>query len=88
MTPQRRASWIAPSCELDDDLYAKGTVVSNEELAAVDTVRADFRDDWNLHRQTVQSLKQSVDACRNYPFPVDAIIVATANHTGCGGGAL
>ena len=34
-------------CELDDKLYPKGVVVSDEELAAVNIVRADFHGEWN-----------------------------------------
>jgi Rhodopirellula transposase DDE domain len=34
-------------CELDDRLYPKGVVVSDEELAAVNIVRADFHGEWN-----------------------------------------
>ena len=35
------------TCELDDNLYPKGVVVSDEELAAVNIVRADFHGEWN-----------------------------------------
>ena len=35
------------TCELDDNLYPKGVVVSDEELAAVNMVRADFHGEWN-----------------------------------------
>ena len=34
-------------CELDDNLYPKGVVVSDEELAAINIVRADFHGEWN-----------------------------------------
>ena len=34
-------------CELDDSLYPKGIVVSDEELAAINIVRADFHGEWN-----------------------------------------
>ncbi len=36
-------------CELDDNLYPKGVVVSDEELAAVDIVRADCHGEMELH---------------------------------------
>ncbi len=34
-------------CQLDDALYPKGVVVSDEELAAINIVRADFHGEWN-----------------------------------------
>jgi Rhodopirellula transposase DDE domain len=34
-------------CQLDDNLYPKGVVVSDEELAAINIVRADFHGEWN-----------------------------------------
>ncbi len=34
-------------CELDTNTYAKGIVVSDEELAALQITRADFRGEWN-----------------------------------------
>jgi hypothetical protein len=34
-------------CELDDNVYPKGIVVSDEELAAINIVRADFHGEWN-----------------------------------------
>jgi hypothetical protein len=33
--------------ELDDNLYPKGAVVSDEELATINIVRADFHREWN-----------------------------------------
>ena len=34
-------------CELDDNLYPKGIIVSDEELAALNIVRAEFHGEWN-----------------------------------------
>jgi hypothetical protein len=34
-------------CELDNNLYPKGVVVSDEEMAAINIVRADFHGEWN-----------------------------------------
>ncbi len=34
-------------CELDTNTYAKGIVVSDAEMAAIDITRADFHGDWN-----------------------------------------
>jgi hypothetical protein len=46
-------------CELDDNLYPKGIVVSDEELAAVNIVRADFHGEWNY---TIKPSNRSVRA--------------------------
>jgi hypothetical protein len=34
-------------CELDDNRYPKGVVVSDEELAAINIARSDFHGEWN-----------------------------------------
>jgi hypothetical protein len=34
-------------CELDDNRYPKGIVVSDEELAAINITRSDFHGEWN-----------------------------------------
>ncbi len=34
-------------CDLDTNTYAKGIVVSDEEMAALQITRADFHGDWN-----------------------------------------
>ncbi len=34
-------------CELDTNTYAKGIVVSDAEMAAINITRADFHGDWN-----------------------------------------
>jgi hypothetical protein len=34
-------------CELDTNLYPKGIVVSDEEMAALNIVRAEFHGEWN-----------------------------------------
>jgi hypothetical protein len=34
-------------CKLDDKVYPKGIAVSDEELAAINIVRADFHGEWN-----------------------------------------
>jgi Rhodopirellula transposase DDE domain len=41
------ATGLKVVCELDDNVYPKGVVVSNEELAAINIVRADFHGEWN-----------------------------------------
>ena len=34
-------------CELDQNRYPKGIVVSNAEMATINITRADFHGDWN-----------------------------------------
>jgi len=34
-------------CELDTNLYPKGIVVSDEEMAALNILRAEFHGEWN-----------------------------------------
>jgi hypothetical protein len=34
-------------CELDSNLYPKGIVVSDDEIAALNIVRAEFHGEWN-----------------------------------------
>ena len=48
-------------CELDDNLYPKG-VVSDEELAAVNIVRADFHGEWNYTIKPSNRSDRAVDS--------------------------
>jgi hypothetical protein len=48
-------------CELDDNLYPKGIVVSDEELAAVNIVRADFHGEWNYTIKPSNRSDRAVD---------------------------
>ncbi len=48
-------------CELDDNLYPKGAVVSDEELAAVNIVRADFHGEWNYTIKPSNRSDRAVD---------------------------
>jgi hypothetical protein len=34
-------------CELDDTAYPKGIIVSDQEMDAINTNRADFHGEWN-----------------------------------------
>jgi hypothetical protein len=34
-------------CELDSNLYPKGIIVSDEEIAALNIARAEFHGEWN-----------------------------------------
>ncbi len=38
---------LTVSCELDPNLYPKGIVVSDEEMAALNILRAEFHGEWN-----------------------------------------
>ena len=49
-------------CELDDKLYPKGVVVSDEELAAVNIVRADFHGEWNYTIKPSHRSDSAVDS--------------------------
>jgi Rhodopirellula transposase DDE domain len=49
-------------CELDDKLYPKGVVVSDEELAAVNIVRADFHGEWNYTIKPSHRSDRAVDS--------------------------
>ena len=46
-------------CQLDDNLYPKGVVVSDEELAGINIVRADFHGDWNYSIKPSNALRRS-----------------------------
>jgi hypothetical protein len=46
-------------CELDDNVYPKGIVVSDEEMAAINIVRADFHGEWNYTIKPSPSLRSS-----------------------------
>jgi hypothetical protein len=48
-------------CELDDNVYPKGVVVSNEELAAINIVRADFHGEWNYTIKPSDRSNRAVD---------------------------
>jgi hypothetical protein len=40
-------SGLTVACELDTNLYPKGTVVNNEEMAQINILRADSHGEWN-----------------------------------------
>jgi Rhodopirellula transposase DDE domain len=48
-------------CELDDNVYPKGIVVSDEELAAINIVRADFHGEWNYTIKPSYPLDRAVN---------------------------
>jgi len=48
-------------CELDTDLYPKGIVVSDEEMAALNIVRAEFHGEWNYTIRPSNRSGRSVD---------------------------
>jgi hypothetical protein len=47
--------------ELDDNQYPKGIVVSDEELAAINIVRADFHGEWNYTIKPCNRSDRAVD---------------------------
>ena len=38
---------LSVHCELDDAVYPKGIAVSDEEMDAINIIRADFHGEWN-----------------------------------------
>jgi hypothetical protein len=49
-------------CELDDNVYPKGVVVSDKEMAAINIVRADFHGEWNYTIKPSPDPDQAVDS--------------------------
>jgi hypothetical protein len=49
------------ACELDDNVYPKGIVVSDAEMAAIDIVRAEFHGEWNYTIKPSQRSDRAVD---------------------------
>jgi Rhodopirellula transposase DDE domain len=49
-------------CELDDTLYRKGIVVSDEQLAAINMVRAEFHGEWNYTIKPSNRSDRAVDS--------------------------
>ena len=48
-------------CELDSNLYSKGIVISDEELAAINIVRAAFHGEWNYTIKPSNRSDRAVD---------------------------
>ena len=49
-------------CELDPNLYPKGIVVSNQEMASFNIDRAEFHGDWNYTIRPIGRLERAVDS--------------------------
>jgi hypothetical protein len=49
-------------CELDTNLYPKGIVVSDEEMAALNIVRTEFHGEWNYTIQPSNRSDRAVDS--------------------------
>src|ERR1700690_885602 len=49
-------------CELDTNLYPKGIVVSDEEMAALNILRAEFHGEWNYTIQPRSRPDRVVDS--------------------------
>ena len=48
-------------CQLDDNIYPKGIVVSDAEMAAINIVRAEFHHEWNYTIKPSQRSDGAVD---------------------------
>ncbi len=49
-------------CELDTNLYPKGIVVSNEEIASFNIERAEFHGEWNYTIRPIDRSERAVDS--------------------------
>jgi hypothetical protein len=49
-------------CELDDTAYPKGVVVSDEEMDAINIIRADFHGEWNYTIRPGDQSDRAVDS--------------------------
>jgi hypothetical protein len=49
-------------CQLDDNIYPKGVVVSDEEMAAINIVRAEFHGEWNYTIKPSERSDKAVDS--------------------------
>jgi hypothetical protein len=49
-------------CELDSNLYSNGIVISDEELAAINIVRAEFHGEWNYTIKPSNRSDRAVDS--------------------------
>ena len=49
-------------CELDTNLYPKGIVVSNEEIASLNIDRAEFHGEWNYTIRPIGRSERAVDS--------------------------
>jgi hypothetical protein len=50
------------ACELDDNVYPKGIVVSDAEMAAINIVRAEFHGEWNYTIKPSERSDGAVDS--------------------------
>jgi hypothetical protein len=55
------ATGLKVVCKLDDNVYPKGVVVSDEELATINIVRADFHGEWNYTIKPSNRSDRAVD---------------------------
>ncbi len=49
-------------CELDTNIYPKGIVVSNEEMASFNIDRAEFHGEWNYTIRPIGRSERAVDS--------------------------
>src|SRR5271154_2918254 len=55
------ATGLKVVCKLDNNVYPKGVVVSDEELATINIVRADFHGEWNYTIKPSNRSDRAVD---------------------------
>jgi Rhodopirellula transposase DDE domain len=48
-------------CELDTNAYPKGIAISDDDMAAINIVRADFHGEWNYTIKPINRSKRAVD---------------------------
>ena len=75
-------------CELDDNLYPKGVVVSDEELAAVNIVRADFHGEWNYTIKPSNRSDRAVDSRQSLKVTQPSVSVSVWPEAGVASGDL
>lgn len=56
------ATGLKVLCELDTNTYPKGIVVSDEDMAAINIVRADFHGEWNYTIKPINRSERAVDS--------------------------
>jgi hypothetical protein len=49
-------------CELDTNTYPKGIAISDDDMAAINIVRADFHGEWNYTIKPINRSKRAVDS--------------------------
>jgi hypothetical protein len=58
----RTKTGLTVCCELDTNLYPKGIAISDEEMATLNIVRAEFHGEWNYTIQPSNRSDRAVDS--------------------------